>query len=91
MEFLRCHLLPGSFRTSYADTDSMCLGLSRTSPIPEDPTTEQYYRCLFDPLVRPEMKCSWEANWKSWFVTTDAVEDQRKPGKLKSTYITYSL
>ena len=86
MNFLRVHLLPGSFRSSYCDTDSMCLGLSRTQPIPENATLEQYYRCLFDPLVRPEMKDSWESQWKSWFVTTDTIEDQRKPGKLKSTF-----
>ena len=86
MDFLRIHLLPGSFRPSYADTDSMCLGLSRTGPIPENATPEQYYRALFDPLVRPDMKDSWESQWKSWFVTTDAIEDQRKPGKLKSTF-----
>ena len=86
MNFLRVHLLPGSFRSSYCDTDSMCLGLSRTQPIPENATLEQYYRCLFDPLVRPEMRDSWESQWKSWFVTTDTIEDQRKPGKLKSTF-----
>ena len=43
-----------------------------------------HQRSLYDPIVRPEMRESWELNWKSWFVTTDAVEDQRKPGKLKS-------
>ena len=86
MNFLRIHLLPGSFRSSYADTDSMCLGVSRTQPIPEDATPEQYYRCLFDPLVRPDKKDSWESQWRSWFVTTDDIEDQREPGKLKSTF-----
>lgn len=30
------------------------------------------------------MRESWEAQWKSWIVTTDTVEDQRCPGKLKS-------
>ena len=29
------------------------------------------------------MRESWERQWKSWIVTTDSVEDQRKPGKLK--------
>ena len=84
MFYLRDHLLPGSFRPSYADTDSMCLGLSRTRPIPENATPEEFYRCLFDPLVRPEKRESWESTWKDWFVTTNEVEDQRKPGKLKS-------
>ena len=86
MQYLYLHLRPGSFVSSYADTDSMCLGLSRTKPIPKDATLEEYYRCLFDPLVRPEMLESWKATWTQWFCTTDAVEDQRKPGKLKSKF-----
>ena len=84
MFYLRDHLLPGSFRPSYADTDSMCLGLSRSRPIPENATPKEFYRCLFDPLVRPEKRESWESTWGDWFVTTNEVEDQRKPGKLKS-------
>ena len=43
-----------------------------------------HQRSIYDPIVRPEMRQSWELKWKSWFVTTDAVEDQRCPGKLKS-------
>ena len=43
MEFLYLHLKPGSFRPGYADTDSMCLGLSKTA-IPKDSSTEAYYR-----------------------------------------------
>ena len=81
--------MPGSFRPAYADTDSMVLGLSRTKPISEDATLEEYYRSLFDPLVKPEMRESWEANWKSWFVTSDAVIDQRTPGKLKSKFLVF--
>ena len=76
--------MPGSFRPAYADTDSMVLGLSRTKPISEDATLEEYYRSLFDPLVKPVMRESWEAKWKDWICTTTAVEDQRKPGKFKS-------
>ena len=87
MMFLYKHLKPGSFRNSYADTDSMCLGLSRTKPIPEKASLEEYYRCLFDPLVRPEMLESWEATWKDWICTTDKVEDIRKPGKLKCEFM----
>ena len=89
MMFLYKHLKPGSFRNCYADTDSMCLGLSRTKEIPENASLEEYYRCLFDPLVRPEMLESWETNWKNWISTTNKVEDQRKPGKLKSKSFKY--
>lgn len=44
-------------------------------------------RSLFDPIVRPEMRESWESEWQSWIVTTDTVEDQRQPGKLKSMFV----
>ena len=67
---------------------SMCLGLSETNiaqTYSDDKETQ--LRALFDPLVKPEMKASWEKGWKSWFVTTSEVPDLRKPGKLKG----YSL
>ena len=83
MWFMYDHLVPGSFRACYADTDSMCLALSRSIPLDESDSIETSLRKLFDPIVRPEMKQSWEAKWKSWFVTTNDVEDQREPGKLK--------
>ena len=86
MMFLYRHLKEGSFRPGYADTDSMCLGLSRSRPIPENADPEQYYRAIFDPIVKDEMRDSWERQWKSWFVTTNEVSDQRMPGKLKSKY-----
>ena len=48
-------------------------------------TLECRLRAIFDPIVRPEMKQSWESQWKDWFCTTTEVEDQRWPGKLKGT------
>ena len=49
-------------------------------------TREEEYRAIFDPIVKPEMRDSWEKTWKSWFVTTSEVEDERFPGKLKSKF-----
>ena len=83
MYFLRDHLEIGSFRNAYTDTDSCALATTRTLPIKPDMTIEQKYRAVFDPIVKPEMKESWEKTWKSWFVTTNVVEDVRYPGKLK--------
>ena len=84
MVFLYDHLKKGSFRTAYADTDSMCLGLTRSKPLNANMSREEEYRAIFDPIVKPEMRDSWEKTWKSWFVTTSEVEDERFPGKLKS-------
>ena len=87
MMFLYDHLQKGSFRTAYADTDSMCLGLTRTQPLRADMTREEQYRAIFDPIVKPEMRESWEQKWKDWFVTTKEVEDERFSGKLKSKLV----
>ena len=87
MVFLYDHLKKGSFRTAYADTDSMCLGLTRSKPLNANMSREEEYRAIFDPIVKPEMRDSWEKTWKSWFVTTSEVEDERFPGKLKSECI----
>ena len=81
MFWLEDHLEEGSFKSCYADTDSMALALTRSGPEMEDP--EASLRALFDPLVKPSKKASWEESWKSWFVTTNEIWDIRKPGKLK--------
>ena len=86
MYFMFKHLEPGSFRTVYADTDSMCLALTKSRNVQND-SEEEIYRALFDPLVRPEMRQSWEASWKDWFCTTTETEDIRKPGKLKCEFL----
>lgn len=83
MFFLKDHLIEGSFRNCYTDTDSCCLATTQTGEMRSDMTAEQRYRAIFDPIVKPEMRESWERQWKAWFVTTDAVEDNRFPGKLK--------
>ena len=61
----------------------MCLALSETKGEITSDDKETQLRALFDPLVKPEMRESWESQWKLWFVTTSCVEDLRKPGKLK--------
>ena len=80
------HLKPGSFRCVYADTDSMCVGLTETRAVTND-TEEEKYRALFEPIIRPEMRQSWESIWKDWICTTTQVEDIRTPGKLKCEFL----
>ena len=83
MWYLFDHLEEGSFITCYADTDSMALATTKTAPITENMTTEERYRAVFDPIVRAHKRESWEQTWKTWFVTTNAIEDGLTPGKLK--------
>ena len=83
MWFLKNHLIPGTFSTVYCDTDSMAIATCRTDRHSIKQTSEEQLRAVFDPIVRPEMRDQWEANWKRWFVTEDTVEDEKFPGKLK--------
>ena len=83
MDFIKTHIKSGSYRCCYTDTDSICFATSQTSNFDSSMDLESQYRSIFDPIVRPEKRDSWELTWKSWFVTTNQVEDQRFPGKLK--------
>ena len=63
---------------------SITLGLTRTDlPSSYSLDKETQLRALFDPIVKPQMRESWESKWKSWFTTTDSVIDKRTPGKMK--------
>ena len=86
MYWLYRHLKPGSFRTVYADTDSICLALSQTTNNGMD-NLEKFYRGLFDNIVKEDMRESWEASWRSWIVTTREPEDEKCPGKMKREYL----
>ena len=67
----------------------MCMALTETLPFDENSTEEEKMRALFDPIVKPEMRESWERQWKQWFCTVspnegkDYIIDQRTPNKLK--------
>ena len=52
---------------------------------------ENFYRGIFDNIVREEMRESWEASWNTWIVTTRAPEDEKCPGKMKREFETFSL
>ena len=64
MYFLYKHLEKGSFLNAYADTDSMCIATTRSLPLGENFTEEERIRSIFDPIVKPEMRDSWERQWK---------------------------
>ena len=80
------HMEPGSFRCVYSDTDSMCLALTKSRTVNND-SEEEKYRALFDPIVKKEMRGSWEAMWKDWICATTQIEDIRTPGKLKLEFL----
>ena len=82
MYFLKSHLVDGSFRTVYCDTDSITLQLSNSS-FAENDDLEQFYQGLFDGIIKPDMRESWNRNWKSWFVYARHPEIEKKPGLMK--------
>ena len=83
MEFLRECLLPGTITPCYADTDSMAIATCCTAPLNNDMTPRDELVAVFDPILRPEKRDYWYANWDRWFVLSKDVEDEKKPGKLK--------
>ena len=86
VHFERSMLTPtGNFKTfkSFIYCFSMAIATTRTGPITEDMTTLQRYTAVFDSIVRPEMRDSWNKKWKDWFCTLNTVEENLTPGKLK--------
>ena len=64
--------------------ESMCFALTKTNADQaRSADKETQLRALFDPLIKDDMRTSWERHWKTWFVTTNAIADLREPGKLK--------
>ena len=51
MWFLFDHLEKGSFRTCYADTDSMAIATTKTIPLEDGMSTELRYRYVFDQII----------------------------------------
>ena len=83
MEFLKEHLEVGSYQTCYTDTDSLCLGLTRTLYFEKDESEDDKIRKMFLPIVKPEKMKSFLSIYKDWFVTNNKIEDVRCPGKMK--------
>ena len=59
----------------------MAFAFSNSKPLATG-TREEIFKSVFDPIVKPEMRESWNAKWKDWFVTTNEIRDERKPGKV---------
>ena len=78
--------MPGSWRTVYCDTDSLGLVLSNTGDVDDSMSGEERIHTIYKNIIRPNMRASWEAKYKNWFVTTDEPEDVRYPGKLKTEF-----
>ena len=66
LDFLYEHLIDGSFRVLYMDTDSFTFSLADDIPN----------------LVKPEKKESYELRKHDWFLRDDSAAEQRCPGKV---------
>ena len=67
LDFLYEHLIHGSFRLLYMDTDSYTFSLADE----------------IDNLVRPEKKDSYDSRKFDWFLRDDSAKEQRWPGKVR--------
>lgn len=81
--FLFDHLVEGSYRLCYADTDSIAIATTLTTRSSVKPTRFEEMQSIFLPMVKPDKLSSWKSQWKAWFVLDDSVEELRYPGKLK--------
>ena len=90
MEFLRECIQPGMITSCYSDTDSLAVATCCTAPLHQGMTPREELEAVFDPILRTEKRDYWYANWDKWFVLTNEVEDEKKPGKLKCKFISLS-
>lgn len=84
--FLHFHLVEGSFRLVYCDTDSIAFATTKTS-VPKDDSPREKMAAILFPIVRPHLMESFLEKWEYWFVLTNTTREKRFPGKLKCKYI----
>lgn len=70
---------------NYCDTDSLCVSFTE-STISESDSRESQLRSTFDNCLIEESREEFYKIWKNWFVTENTIEDEKKPGKLKSKF-----
>lgn len=87
IHFLQTHLVHGSFRTVYCDTDSITLATTKGGCVQDMDLPEKYER-IFGPIIKPSMRESWDNIMSSWFVLTNEISDTLFPGKLKEEFST---
>lgn len=80
------HLIAGSFHLTYSDTDSIGIALACTDleAFNAAKNLNTKIDALFNRIIKPEKKKSWRSTYKDWFVVNESVENQLKPGLLKS-------
>lgn len=61
----------------------MAIATTKSNLITKEMTTLERYSAVFDPIVKPTMRQSWNDSWKNWFCTQDTIEENLTPGKLK--------
>ena len=89
-EFVYKFFIPGSFVLSYCDTDSICLGLTK-SELPKDKSRRSELLSVILPIIKPELLDDFYPEFEKWFVTHDTVEDEKYPGKLKSIFLQFDF
>lgn len=73
----------------------MCLATSQTESIELDEKGEpksrlEQMKSIFFPMVKPELLDEFKTVWGKFFVLTNTIQDEKKPGLLKTEFTTSS-
>lgn len=66
----------------------MCLGLSKSEKFDESEPRLIKMKKMFFPIVKEGLLDEFQKAWGEWFVLTDLLEDEKKPGLLKEEFCT---
>lgn len=82
-----------NFDKKKLDTDSLCLGLTRTGPISLNEqgipkSRREQMESVFFPIVKEGMLAEFKKEWVNWLVLSNEIADEKRPGLLKPEFQT---
>ena len=76
------------FNNRTLDTDSLALACSDSLPFDDSEPRLDKMKKLFFPIVQPGKLEEFKKRWSEWFVLSDKIEDEKRPGLLKEEFCT---
>ena len=66
----------------------MCIGLSKSEKFDDSEPRLIKMEKIFFPIVKEGLLDEFKKAWGEWFVLTDLLEDEKRPGLLKEEFCT---